>query len=315
LIEVVVAKKRREAVDIFSYELVGHDGRALPPFTAGAHIDVQLPGGLLRQYSLYNCPSEHERYLIAVLRAPQSRGGSVVMHDRLHEGSVLTISEPRNRFELVAGARRSILLAGGIGVTPLLSMAEKLSELQADFELHYCARSAERMAFRHRIHASAFTARTRFHLDDRDDAQRLDLNTTLSDSRADVHLYVCGPAGFMQHVIAGAKQRGWGEEQIHREYFSADVAVVGGDAFAVKIASTGQVLTVPEHKTVIEVLRDAGIRVEVSCEQGVCGTCVTPVLEGELDHRDLFLTEAERALGKIFTPCCSRGRGVVVLDL
>lgn len=315
MIEVVVAGKSPEALDIFSYALVGRDGRALPPFTAGAHIDVQLPGGLVRQYSLYNSPSERERYLIAVLREPQSRGGSIAMHDRVHEGSVLTITEPRNRFALVEDARRSVLIAGGIGVTPLLSMAERLSELHADFALHYCARSAARMAFRECILASPFAARTRFHLDDGDHAQRLDLTTALADPRADVHVYVCGPAGFMDYVIAAARQRGWDEAQIHREYFSAGAATAGGGAFAVKIASTGQVLTVPEHKNVVEVLREAGIGVEISCEQGVCGTCVTPVLEGELDHRDFFLTEEERAAGNLFTPCCSRGRGVVVLGL
>lgn len=316
MIDVIISRKQREAADIASYELVRIDGGELPSFTAGAHIDVHLPGGLIRQYSLCNSPAERLRYVIAVLREPESRGGSAAMHDAVQEGDTLTISEPRNHFELVEDARRSLLFAGGIGVTPLLAMGERLTQLGADFQFHYCARSLERMAFRERIMQSSFAGRTQFHLDDGDENQRLKLHIALADPQPDTHLYVCGPTGFMDYVISGASSQGWPDEQIHREYFSADPAAAqGGDLFQIKIASTGQIFTVPEDKNVVEVLKEAGINITMSCEQGVCGTCLTPVLEGELDHRDMFMTTKEHAEGKLFTPCCSRGKGLVVLDL
>jgi vanillate O-demethylase ferredoxin subunit len=317
LLDVVVARKRREAIDIVSYELVRRDGGELPAFTAGAHVDVHLPGGLVRQYSLCNDPRERERYLIAVLREPASRGGSVALHEAVQEGDVLTISAPRNHFPLVEAAPVSLLFAGGIGVTPLLAMAERLSQRQASFAFHYCARSLDRLAFRERILGSDFADRVRFHLDDGPEDQRLQLHVALAEPAADAQLYVCGPGGFIDYVIAGARSQGWREEQLHREYFTADPAAAeGGEVFRVKIASTGQEFTIPEDKSVVEVLKEeAGIDILMSCEQGVCGTCLTPVLEGELDHRDLFMTDKEHAEGKAFTPCCSRGKGLVVLDL
>jgi vanillate O-demethylase ferredoxin subunit len=316
LIDVIVSRKQQEASGIASYELVHADGAELPAFTAGAHIDVHLPGGLIRQYSLCSSSVERRRYLIGVLREPASRGGSAAMHDVVQQGDRLTISEPRNHFELVEGARRSLLIAGGIGITPLLAMGERLTQLKADFELHYCARSMDRMAFRERVLKSGFASRTHFHLDDGDDEQRLKPHAVLASAQPDTHLYVCGPTGFMDYIIAEAKGQGWRDEQIHREYFSADPAAAqGGDLFQIKIASTGQIFTVPEDKTVVEVLKGSGIEIIMSCEQGVCGTCLTRVLEGELEHRDMFMTDREHAEGKLFTPCCSRGRGLVVLDL
>lgn len=314
MIDVIVSRKRQEARDICSYELTRPDGGELPAFTAGAHVDVHLPGGLVRQYSLCNDPRERHRYLIAVLREPDSRGGSAAMHEHVQEGDRLTISEPRNQFPLAEDAGRTLLLAGGIGITPLLAMAERLAQIGADFELHYCARSLDRMAFRTHLLESAYADRVHLHLDDGDEAQRLRLDTVLSRPEPDSHLYVCGPTGFMDHVIDGARGRGWHEDRIHREYFTAEPDT-GGEGFQIKIASTGEILDVPEDMTVVQVLEEAGIPIMTSCEQGICGTCLTPVLEGELEHRDMFLTEEERAEGKLFTPCCSRGRGLVVLDL
>lgn len=314
MIDVIVSRKRQEARDICSYELTRPDGGELPAFTAGAHVDVHLPGGLVRQYSLCNAPGERHRYLIAVLREPDSRGGSAAMHEHVQEGDRLTISEPRNQFPLAEDAGRTLLLAGGIGITPLLAMAERLAQLGADFELHYCARSLERMAFRGRLLESPYADRVHLHLDDGEQAQRFRPDAVLSQPEPDSRLYVCGPSGFMDYVIGAARERGWPEERIHREYFTAEPDT-GGEEFRIQIASTGQILDVPEDKTVVQVLEEAGIPIMTSCEQGICGTCLTPVLEGELDHRDLFLTEEERAEGKLFTPCCSRGKGLVVLDL
>jgi vanillate O-demethylase ferredoxin subunit len=316
LLSVVVAEKSRESIDTVRIELVSRDGAQLPNFTAGAHIDVHLAAGLVRQYSLCNHPRERHRYVIAVRREPASRGGSAAIHDTIETGRVLSISAPRNHFPLLETASESLLLAGGIGVTPLLSMAERLAELKANFQFHYCGKHLERMAFRQRLLSSSFAPRVQFHLDDGDEAQRLNLSLVLADPREGAHLYVCGPAGFIDNVLTEARRRGWSAEQVHREYFAVQTDMpAGGDLFQIKLASTGQVLPVPEDMRVLDVLQRIGFDIPVSCEQGVCGTCVVGVLEGDLEHRDYVLTEQEHAAGRLFTPCCSRGRGVVVLDL
>lgn len=313
-IDVRVAAKVCEAEGICSYELVRVDGAPLPPFEAGAHIDVHLGDGLVRQYSLCNAPHETRRYLIGVLRDPGSRGGSAAMHDAVHAGSVLTIGVPRNHFPLV-DAPRTLLLAGGIGVTPMLAMAEALAAKGAAFEMHYCARSPERAAFRERIAASSFAEQVHFHYDS-DAAQRLDLPALLA-APADTHLYVCGPAGFIEHVLAAARERGWPDAQLHVEYFAgAAIDTAGDQPFEVKLASSGQVFTVPAGRSVIRVLAEQGIQLPYSCEEGVCGTCLTRVLDGVPEHRDLYLTDEERAANDQFMPCCSRARTrLLVLDL
>jgi vanillate O-demethylase ferredoxin subunit len=315
-IQVRVANKTREAEAICSYELVREDGAALPPFEAGAHVDVHLPGKLVRQYSLCNAPGETHRYLISVLRDAGSRGGSQAMHDHIDTGSLLEISEPKNHFQLVE-AGRTLLLAGGIGVTPILAMAEALSSRGAAFEMHYCARSPERAAFRERIEASSFAGQVHFHYDSGAAAQKLDLPSLLAAPELDTHLYVCGPQGFIDHVLGAARALGWPAAQLHVEYFSAAAADPSGDRpFDVKLASSGRVVTIPAGETVIKVLAGHGVDIPYSCEQGVCGTCLTRVLEGVPDHRDMYLTEEEQAANDQFTPCCSRAKtAVLVLDL
>ena len=314
--DVIVTRKRVEAVDICSFELAGMDGAGLPAISAGAHVDVHLKPGLTRQYSLCNHPEEQHRYMIGVLRDPSSRGGSIAMHDA-NEGDVLSISEPRNHFPLERGAKRSLLFAGGIGVTPILCMAERLAQIGADFEMHYCTRSPERTAFREHIAAQAFAGRVKFHFDDQAPGQKLDAATVLAHPDPDTHLYVCGPTGFMAWILDTAKQAGWPDAQVHREYFGAapiDTASDGG--FEVRIASTGQVIPVAADQTIVVALAAQGVDIMVSCEQGVCGTCLTRVLEGEPDHRDVYLTDDEHAKNDEFTPCCSRSKSaVLVLDL
>lgn len=313
---VKVVRKQREAEGIFSYELAAADGAALPQFSAGAHIDVHIRPGLIRQYSLCNHPGERHRYVIAVLREPNSRGGSHAMHDAIHAGDVIRISEPRNHFPLVPAAR-TLLFAGGIGITPILSMAERLSEMDADFALHYCCRSADRAAFLDRIADAAYADCAHFHCDDGDDSQRLALSATLGEPAPDKHLYVCGPTGFISYIVEGAKAKGWRGDAIHLEYFGAKPAdLTQQHAFSVQIASKGLVVDVPVDKSVVAVLAAHGISIPVSCEQGVCGTCLTRVLKGEPDHRDLYLTDEEKARNDQFTPCCSRSKsGMLVLDL
>jgi vanillate O-demethylase ferredoxin subunit len=311
-----VVSKRQEARDICSFELARPDGAPLPAFSAGSHIDVHVPGGPVRQYSLCNDAGEHHRYRIAVLRDAASRGGSTGMHDRVNEGDELTISEPRNHFPLVH-ARRTVLLAGGIGVTPLLCMAQRLAATGADFALHYCTRSAERTAFRDEILASPFAQRVQFHFDDGGADQVLNLPAALGPHDPGTHLYVCGPSGFINHVTQVARGMGWTDAQIHVEFFTGAAQDTGADrAFDVRIASSGQVIRVEANQTVVQALAAQGIEVLTSCEQGVCGTCITRVLEGECDHRDLYFTDEEKAKNDQFTPCCSRAKsGVLVLDL
>lgn len=312
-----VSRKVLEAQDIYSFELVDVDGGALSPFAAGAHIDVHVPGGIVRQYSLCNDPGETHRYLIGVLLDPASRGGSQGMHEHVQEGDVLQISEPRNHFPLAHEASNSLLLAGGIGVTPILCMAERLANIDADFAMHYCARSSARTAFRERIAAASFAGRVQFHFDDGAAEQKLDLETLLATRAEGTHLYVCGPKGFMDAVLSGARAQGWPEEQLHYEFFAAEVAKSDSDAgFEVCLASSGRVVRVAADQSVTEALAEAGVEIPTSCEQGVCGTCLTRVLEGTPDHRDLYLTPDEQAGNDQFLPCCSRAKSPrLVLDL
>jgi vanillate O-demethylase ferredoxin subunit len=315
-IEVRVTRKVDEAEGICSFELQAVDGRPLPAFSAGSHVDVHVPGGLVRQYSLCNDPGEAHRYLIAVLEDAASRGGSVAMHERVQPGDVLTISAPKNHFALAHDATEHLLLAGGIGITPLLCMAERLAVTGAAFTLHYATRSRARTAFVDRIAASPFAARVQHHYDG-EPAQRLDLTRLLAAPRPGRHLYVCGPQGFMDAVLSTARAVGWPEAQLHWEFFGAAPTASADDgSFEVQLASSGRVILVGQDQSVAQALEAAGVIVPTSCEQGVCGTCLTRVLDGVPDHRDLYLTPEEQATGDQFTPCCSRARSArLVLDL
>lgn len=314
-IEVRVEKKVIEAEGIVSLELRATGGVALPAFSAGAHIDVHLPNGLVRQYSLCNAPDDRGRYLIAVLREVQSRGGSAAVHDAVAEGETLKISLPKNHFPLAA-ASRSLLIAGGIGVTPMLAMAYELYASGSHFEMHYCARSESRAAFRQALVESPFSRDIRFYFDDR--GELLPVDNLLNAPGHDVHLYVCGPAGFIEFVKASAKRLGWQDRNVHFEFFGAPQSEneQPGAAFEIEIASTGTRMAVPEGCSAAEVLYENGFEIPLSCEQGVCGTCVTRILAGVPDHRDLYLTDEERARNDKFMPCCSRALSkVLVLDL
>ena len=312
-----VARKTAEAEGICSFELTDAAGAALPAFTAGAHLDVQVPGGPTRQYSLCNSPAETHRYLIAVLHEAASRGGSAGMHERVREGDLLEVSLPRNHFALAEDATSHVLLAGGIGVTPILAMAERLHALGADFAMHYCTRTRARTAFAERLARAPFAARVQLHLDDGEAAQRLDLAALLQAPVPGRHLYVCGPQGFMDAVLGTARKQGWPEAQLHYEFFSAaPVDTTGDRGFEVQLARSGRVVPIPAGRSVVHVLADAGVFIATSCEQGVCGTCLTRVIDGLPDHRDQYLTPEEQAAGDQFLPCCSRARTArLVLDL
>jgi vanillate O-demethylase ferredoxin subunit len=314
---VTVSRKWKEAQDICGFEFSSQDGSPLPPFGAGAHIDVHLPDGLVRQYSLCNNPDKSAHYQIAVLRDASGRGGSLAMHDTVHQGDSIKISEPKNHFPLAHGAPRHLLIAGGIGITPILCMADRLASIGAAFELHYCSRTPERTAFTSRIQTSPFKSRVAFHFDSGEQGQKFDLKKTLASSKSDTHLYVCGPRGLMDAVLSAAREQKWDEARLHYEFFGAVIERSAGDTtFQIRLASSGVTLDVPPGCTVVEVLAAHGVEVSTSCEQGVCGTCLTRVIDGEPDHRDSYLTDEEKAAGDQFMPCCSRARThLLVLDL
>jgi len=301
-----VARIRRETPEILSFELAHPWGRALPGFEAGAHIDVRMPGGFARQYSLARAPgSDADRYLIGVKREAASRGGSASMHERVREGDLLPISAPRNTFPVQAGGRRHLLLAGGIGMTPLLAMAQSLARQGADFALCVFARSREHLAFADALAAPELAPHVRLHFDD--GAEKIDLPALLREHAEGTHLYMCGPAGFMAAVRKAASH--WPEEAVHAEYFAApgDSSVPAGRPFSLRLAQRGFSVPVAADQTAVDALHDFGIDIPVSCEQGLCGTCVVPA-EGEgAEHRDFCLTSAERR-HKVAL-CCSRARG------
>ncbi|MBN3793416.1 PDR/VanB family oxidoreductase [Burkholderia sp. Ac-20392] len=312
-----VAAKREEAVGICSFELVRTDGRPMPAFSAGSHIDVAVPGGPTRQYSLCNAPEEGHRYQISILRDPNSRGGSAGMHDRVQVGDELAISVPKNHFPLAHDATRSLLMAGGIGVTPILCMAERLAAIGAPFEMHYCARSRARTAFLDRISRATYARHVQFHFDDQPDTPTFDIAARLARPESGTHLYVCGPTGFMDAVLGAARAAGWPEAQLHYEFFAAgESPAADSERFEVEVASSGQVVMVEEDESIVQALARVGIEIETSCGQGVCRTCETRVLAGEPDHRDMCLTPAERADNDRLMPCCSRSKSArLVLDL
>ncbi|QBE65271.1 PDR/VanB family oxidoreductase [Pseudoduganella lutea] len=308
-----VARKWREADRVHAFELRDPDGAALPAFSAGAHVDVHLPGGLVRQYSLCNDPHETARYVIAVLL--QEGAGSRAMH-ALEEGALVTIGGPRNHFGLDAGARRSLLVAGGIGITPLLAMAERLNRLDRHFALHYCVRSAGAAAFARSLREAPYAHCVQVHADDGPVSQRLDLAALLAGACANTHLYVCGPAGFIAMVREAALAHGIAAGRIHSEHFANAGPIADVSSFDVRLANSGRTIAVPAGQSVVDCLAAHGVAIPVSCRQGVCGSCLTTVLEGEPDHQDCYLTETERALGDRFLPCCSRSRTpLLVLDL
>lgn len=313
-----VRQIRHEASGINSYELVDPDGAPLPPFTAGAHIDIHLANGTIRQYSLCNPPAERHRYVIAVLRDEKGRGGSKALHDTLHVQDIVTVSQPRNNFKLVPGAKKVILLAGGIGMTPLKSMAHALEATGVPFELHYCARNAGCVAFREQLDVHWDHGKLHFHFDHGDPARGLDIGALLSAPDADTHVFYCGPSGFMKACAEAASH--WPAGTVHFEHFkapepqpSAAPASAPG-SFMVKIASTGAMLEVPAERSIADVLEEAGVHVETSCQAGLCATCKIRYLEGEVDHRDYILGDDEH--GQWLTACVSRATsGVLVLDL
>jgi len=311
---VVVAKKTIEANNMLSFELVAPDGSELSAFSAGSHIDVTIPGGLVRQYSLWNSESDRHRYMIGVWKDPNSRGGSLAMHNAVNEGDVLQVSQPRNRFRVPRHIKSALLIARGIGVTPILSIADHLKAQDVPFAFHYIPALGSPDLFQAKIGGSAFAENTTFYQEKV--GLNLDAAKVLADPSEDTHLFLCGVDWWLDPVIDLAKKAGWPEERIHIERFTAKASAPLLDkVFEVKIASTGAVFKIPGDKSVSAFLEEKGVKIPTSCEQGLCGTCKVKILEGEVDHRDKRLNDNQRAEG-YFLACVSRAKGnLLVLDL
>ncbi len=313
-LELVVHGRRMVAEGVVELDLRSADGGALPPFEAGAHVDVLATDGVLRQYSLCNDPVENHRYLLGVLRDPGSRGGSAAVH-HWQPGDRVRIGRPRNNFALRPGGGPLVLVAGGIGITPLKAMVHALWRADRDFSLHCFARSRARAAFLPEFQQAPFAPVVRWYFDDEGGALPLPPQVLRPHPQASV--YICGPGGFIERVRQDARAAGVAEDRIHVEHFAAQpVLPADGGAFTVEAVRSGKTVSVRADQTIVQALEAAGVRVLVSCEQGLCGTCLTPVLGGVPDHRDDYLSPEERARNDTMTICCSRSRTPVLsLDL
>ena len=305
-----------EAEGIHSYELRDPAGGELVPFTAGAHIDLHLPTGVVRSYSLTNPQDERRRYVIAVQRDRSSRGGSTWVHDRLKLGDMITIAGPRNNFPLAEDAARSLFIAGGIGITPLWCMVQRLTALGRPFELIYCVRTRKEAALIEPLTALAQRpgVTITFNFDGEPGGKMLDIAAVTAAAAPTTHIYCCGPLPMLEAFEAATKELR--AERIHVEYFTAKDAPAAEGGFTVVLAKTGRSFQIAPGKTILETLLDAGLNVAPSCLEGVCGTCETKVLEGIPDHRDVVLTDSERKANKTMMICCSGAKtDKLVLDL
>lgn len=301
------------AQGIRSFELVQADGSELPAFTPGSHVKVQAPNGLLRKYSLCNDPAERHRYVIAVKREAGGRGGSASMHDDLQPGATLPTSLPDNAFPLVDKARSYLFIAGGIGITPIVSMIRSFGELPpAPWKLYYLTRSPETTAFREELSAPALRRQVVIHHDQGDPDSACDLWPALEKPNTG-HVYCCGPKGLMESVRDMTGH--WSRGNIHFESFNEGGGVRQDDRpFLVHLAKSGSGFQVPVGQSILSALREHGITVASSCESGTCGTCRTGLLEGEADHRDMVLYPEE--WDRQIMVCVSRAKGErLVLDL
>lgn len=283
----------------------------LPAFEPGAHIDLHLGNGLVRSYSIVNDCDERHRYVLAVGLDPATRGGSRWIHDRLQPGAMLHADGPRNNFRLHEGAPHSVFMAGGIGITPLLCMARRLTRLRRSWELHYVARTPGHAAFLAELEAMA--PQVQIYFDAMPDGRALPLARLVADARADTHLYCCGPAGMLAAYEEAAARRD--PATVHLERFSG-VAPAASGGFEIALARSGRTLTVAPGQSILDTLVAAGLKLAFSCQQGVCGTCETRVLEGTPEHHDQVLSKRERDSGKVMMICCSGSKSPrLVLDL
>lgn len=306
---------RWEAQGINAYTLEPVGGGLLPRFEPGAHIDVALKPGLSRSYSLVNDPAVRSHYEIAVHHAIDSRGGSRHIHQEWKVGETIEISEPKNNFPMVEDAVHTVLVAGGIGVTPMLPMIARLEKLGRSWELHYVAATPERAAYVDRL-ATMTSDPGKIHVifDGMPGAARLDLAAVCAAAPTDAHLYCCGPSGMLDAFVA--TNAGRPEGHAHIEYFSAETEVATEGGYTLELVRSGKSVQVEEGETMLDALLAAGFDIGFACSEGVCGTCQVSVIDGIPDHRDHFLTEAEKAANKAVMVCCSGAKSArLVLDI
>ncbi|TPL14691.1 Rieske 2Fe-2S domain-containing protein [Mesorhizobium sp. B2-4-10] len=312
-LRVSVARKWQAADGVAGFELRPIKG-ILPTFQPGAHIDVHMPNGEIRQYSITNGPGETDSFIIGVKLERDSKGGSKCMHETVREGDVLAISEPRNNFPLRRDAIKTLFVAGGIGITPLLAMAQALKNQELAHELHYFAQGEEHLAFADRLKHLGDALKP--HLGLSPDATGAELRGILAGYRDGMHLYICGPGPMLEAARKIAAEQGWPDTAIHFEYFKNTNKIDDSSSFEVALARSCVTLQVPAGKTIMQVMRENGIDVPSSCEQGACGTCVATVIEGEPDHQDVYLNDAERKAGTRIMTCVSRAKSArLVLDI
>lgn len=309
-----IARATDVAESIRSFELVDSNGALLPAFTPGAHVRLRTPAGAVRKYSLCNDPSERQRYVIAVKRDAAGRGGSVSMVDEAREGDMLCVSEPENAFRMSRGARSHLFIAGGIGITPILSMIRSLQEQPgAKWQLLYLTRSAAGTPFVDELRELDAGGRVRIHHDEGDPSQALDVWPWLEKPQANQHVYCCGPRPLMNAVKDMSGH--WGAGRVHFENFTdGSVPRKNDHAFTVRLARSQRFVAVPVGQSILQAVRAAGCQLPASCESGTCGTCRTGLLAGDADHRDMVLLPEEQALQIMV--CVSRAVGSeLTLDL
>jgi len=312
LIEVRLTAIRYAARDTSLFEFRSLDRTPLPPYEPGAHIDLHLPNGLLRNYSLSVAEPEPSTYTVGIKRDPASRGGSRWIHEALMVGAILKVSAPRNNFRLREDAAHTVLIAGGIGITPIWCMVQRQNALGRDWQLHYACRSRADMAFREELDRMP---QAKLHFDD-EAGGFLDIAPIVAQAPAGAHLYCCGP-GPMLKAFEDAT-RNLAREQVHIEYFTpkVDVAAAKKGGFTVELARSGVEYFIPEGETILNVLLDAGVDIDYSCELGICGACEQRVISGTPEHRDSILSEEEQAENKRVMICCAGCKSErLVLDL
>ncbi|PJI40886.1 PDR/VanB family oxidoreductase [Ferrovibrio sp.] len=304
-----------ETARIKTYELRALDGGVLPPFSAGGHIQLNLRPDLVRSYSLMNAPSERHRYMISVQLEDSGTGGSKLVHALLQPGSVVSVTGPRNNFPLVEGAERSVLIAGGIGITPILSMARALSAAGKEWSLYYCARSRSEAALLEDVSALAVSGRPiHTHFNDEHDGGLLDLRALITAVPAGTHFYCCGPVPMLEAYTAATA--GVPSEYVHLEYFTASEPAALEGGYTVTLSRSGKSFVIPPGKSILNVLLENGLNVPFACAQGTCASCETRVVAGTPDHRDVVLSQEERDSNGTMMICCSGSKGPqLILDL
>jgi ferredoxin-NADP reductase len=300
-----------------AFEFRPVDKTDLAPFTAGAHVDLILPNGVRRSYSLCNPQGETHRYVVGVKKAQPSRGASSYLHESLRVGAEIAIAAPGNNFPLVETAPHSVLIAGGIGITPIWAMIQRLEAIGASFELHYASRTRSDAAFLREFQAlSEDTSRLNLTFDHEPGGKLLDLPAIVAAAPPGAHFYACGPAPMLEAFEKAVRDVPAGQAHLERFDGVKDAPAAAREDFEIVLARSGTTLPVPPGKPILDVLLDEGIDVPFSCMEGVCGSCRVGVIEGAPDHRDLVLTAEERASNRVIMVCCSGAKSErLVLDL